>query len=110
LSEEDYRGNYLYLNPEDAEQRDIETGDMVRIESKTGSGELMAVVTQRARPGFVTAEYGFGQTSAITTGEDERENPADGMNTMMLHDMQMDPITGQVDRHIAVDVAPAGGD
>ena len=110
LRETDYRGNYLYLNPEDADGRGIETGDMVAIESETGSGELMAIVTERARPGFVTAQYGFGQTSAITTGEDTREQSADGMNTMMLHDTQMDPITGQVDRHIAVDVAPTGGD
>ncbi|WP_070365209.1 molybdopterin-containing oxidoreductase family protein [Halodesulfurarchaeum formicicum] len=102
LNEEDYRGNYLHINPEDAEARGIETGDMVTVESKTGSGELMAHVTENARPGFVTAEYGFGETSATPDGE--------GMNTMTLHDKQMDPITGQVDRHIAVDVKPEGGD
>ncbi|MGM0372310.1 MAG: molybdopterin-containing oxidoreductase family protein [Halobacteriota archaeon] len=102
LDDEDYRGNYLHLNPADAEPRGIESGDMVRVESRTGSGELMAVVSERARPGFVTAEYGFGESSATPDGE--------GMNTMTLHDKQMDPITGQVDRHIAVEVEPAGGE
>jgi thiosulfate reductase/polysulfide reductase chain A len=102
LSDEDYRGNYLHINPQDADPRGIETGDMVQVESKTGSGELMAHVTEMARPGFVTAEYGFGETSATPDGE--------GMNTMITHDQQMDPITGQVDRHIAVDVTSTGGD
>jgi thiosulfate reductase/polysulfide reductase chain A len=102
LADADYRGNYLMINPADADPRGIETGDMVTVESETGTGEVMAVVTERARPGFVTSQYGFGESSATPDGE--------GMNTMMLHDKQMDPITGQVDRHIAVDVSPAGGE
>ncbi|AKH97190.1 molybdopterin-containing oxidoreductase family protein [Halanaeroarchaeum sulfurireducens] len=102
LADEDYRGNYLHINPEDADKRGISSGDMVTVESETGSGELMAVVSERARPGFVTAEYGFGETSATPDGE--------GMNTMTLHHKQMDPITGQVDRHIAVEVTSSGGD
>ncbi len=110
LADDDYRGNYLYINPDDADPRGIETGDMVSIESETGSGTLKAVVTERIRPEFVVAEYGFGETSAITSAEEKRDDEADGMNTMNLHSKQMDPITGQVDRHIAVDVSPAGGD
>ena len=112
LDEFDYRGNYLHVNPRDAEERGIETGDMVTIESKDGDGTLMAHVTERVQPGFVTAEYGFGSTSSITSTETGTGGPeeADGMNTMMLHTNQMDPITGQVDRHIAVDVTPAGGE
>ncbi|MEF8831693.1 MAG: molybdopterin-dependent oxidoreductase, partial [Halobacteriales archaeon] len=112
LSEKDYRGNYIQINPADADPRGIETGDMVAVESENGSGELMAVVTERARPGFVTAEYGFGDASAITSREDGKgsADAADGMNTMTLHKKQMDPITGQVDRHLAVEVTPSGGD
>ncbi len=102
LAEKDYRGNYLKINPEDAAARDIETGDMVTVESATGEGELMAVVTERARPGFVTTEYGFGEGSATPDEE--------GMNSMQVHATQMDPITGQPDRHIAVDVRKDGGE
>ena len=112
LNEEDYRGNYLHINPKDAEPRGIESGDMVSVESKSGSGTLMAHVTENTRPGFVTAEYGFGGTSAITSieGGTGSADDADGMNTMTLHDKQMDPITGQPDRHIAVDVTASRGD
>ncbi|MFW6458264.1 MAG: molybdopterin-containing oxidoreductase family protein [Halodesulfurarchaeum sp.] len=111
LSAEDYRGNYLHINPADAPEG-VETGDMVTVESADGEGTLMAHVTESVRPGFVTAEYGFGGTSAITSTQTGTGGPeeADGMNTMMLHTDQMDPITGQVDRHIAVKVTPAGGD
>ncbi|WP_259535950.1 molybdopterin-dependent oxidoreductase [Halalkaliarchaeum sp. AArc-CO] len=100
LADEEYRGNYLVINPSDANERGIETGDMVRIESATGEGELMAYVSERTKPGFVTATYGFGEGSV----QPDRE----GMNTMKLHEKQMDPISGQPDRHIAVDVAPGG--
>ena len=96
LDNKEYRGNYLHINPTDAEPRGIETGDMVTIESETGGGELMAHVTEQIKPGVVTSEYGFGEGS---TQEDY-----EGLNTMKLHDTQMDPITGQVDRHIAVAV------
>ncbi|MEF8894547.1 molybdopterin-containing oxidoreductase family protein [Halodesulfurarchaeum sp.] len=112
LNDADYRGNYLYMNPKDAESRGIENGDMVSIESADGEGTLMAHLTERVQPGFVTSEYGFGSTSSITSRESGRgsDDAADGMNTMMLHTDQMDPITGQPDRHIAVDVTPTGGD
>ncbi|MBS3761550.1 MAG: molybdopterin-dependent oxidoreductase, partial [Halodesulfurarchaeum sp.] len=112
LNDADYRGNYLYMNPKDAESRGIENGDMVSIESADGEGTLMAHLTERVQPGFVTAEYGFGSTSSITSRESGTggSEAADGMNTMMLHTDQMDPITGQPDRHIAVDVTSMGGD
>ena len=96
LADEDYRGNYLHINPADADERGIETGDMVTVESATGRGELMAHVTELIRPGFVTSEYGFGDGSA--------QQDYEGMNTMKLHAEQMDPITGQPDRHVAVEV------
>ncbi len=100
LETEDYRGNYLVLNPRDAEPRGIETGDMVTVESPAGSGELMAYVSERTRPGFTTAEFGFG------TGNSHEE----GMNTMLVHDDQHDPISSQPDRHLAVEVSANGGD
>ncbi len=96
LQNEDYRGNYLVMNPEDADPRGIETGDMVTVESETGSGELMAYITEQCRPGFVTTVYGFGEDSTQPDGE--------GMNSMNVHKKQMDPITGQPDRHVAVEV------
>jgi thiosulfate reductase/polysulfide reductase chain A len=112
LDGEEYRGNYLYMNPTDAEDRDIENGDIVTVESTDGEGTLMVHVTERIQPGFVTAEYGFGSTSSITSTEEGQggADEADGMNTMMLHTKQMDPITGQPDRHLAVEVTPTGGD
>ncbi|WP_418282624.1 molybdopterin-dependent oxidoreductase [Halorubrum sp. DTA98] len=102
LDGEEYRGNYLVMNPRDADPRGIESGDMVRLESETGHGELMAYVSERTQPGFITAEYGFGEGSLRPDDE--------GMNTMLLHDKQMDPITGQPDRHVAADVTKVGGD
>lgn len=104
LEHEDYRGNYLVINPEDAGPRGIETGDMVQITSPAGEGELMAAVSEGIVPGTVeVTPYGFGRGSVQPDEE--------GANNMFLNSAeQIDPVTGQIDRHIAIEVAPAGGE
>ncbi|MFP9061363.1 molybdopterin-dependent oxidoreductase [Natrialbaceae archaeon A-chndr2] len=100
LASEEYEGNYLVMNTADADERGIETGDMVTVATEKGDGEVMAYVSERTPPGFVTAEFGFGQGNS----------KEDGMNTMIVHDGQTDPISSQVDRHIAAEVRKTGGD
>jgi anaerobic selenocysteine-containing dehydrogenase len=104
LEHEDYRGNYVFVNPEDATARDIESGDMVTIESSYGSAELMAKVTEGITPGTVNVEpYGFGAGSVHPDEE--------GANNMRLNDpTQFDPVSGQIDRHLGVQVSKSGGD
>ena len=114
LEHEDYRGNYLVINTVDADERDIEHGDMVEIRSEHGADELMAAVTEGIRPGTVSVEpYGFGRGSIQDTGGAERDKEADaeGANNMLLNRPdQIDPISGEIDRHIAIQVAPTGGE
>ncbi len=100
LKSADYEGNYLTINPTDADPRGIETGDMVTVESADGAGELMAYVSERTPPGFLTAEFGFGE------GVPHEE----GFNTMMLHTEGVDPLSSQPDRHIPIEVHANGGD
>ncbi|MEF8821515.1 MAG: molybdopterin dinucleotide binding domain-containing protein [Halovenus sp.] len=104
LEHEDYRGNYLVINTEDAEKRDIEHGDMVTIATEHGEVEVMAAVTEGIRPGAVSVEpYGFGRGSIQPDG--------DGANNMLLNKPeQIDPVSGEIDRHLAVQVRPSGGD
>jgi thiosulfate reductase/polysulfide reductase chain A len=113
LEHHDYRGNYLVINPEDAADRDLEHGDMVRIASEHGEAELMAAVTAGIRPGTVSVEpYGFGRGSIQDTGE-TRDKEADehGANNMLLNRPdQIDPISGEIDRHIAISVTKTGGE
>ncbi|UWG46405.1 Anaerobic dehydrogenase [Halanaeroarchaeum sp. HSR-CO] len=104
LEHEDYRGNYLVMHTDDAAERDIENGDMVTISSSHGEAELMAFVTEGIRPGAVSVEpYGFGRGSIQPDEE--------GANNMILNRPdQIDPISGEIDRHIAISVTPAGGE
>jgi thiosulfate reductase/polysulfide reductase chain A len=109
LEHEDYRGNYLVINTEDAHDRGIEHGDVVEVATDHGEAELMAAVTEGIRPGAVSVEpYGFGRGSiAPENGDGER----DGANNMILNAPdQIDPVSGQVDRHLAVQVRKTGGD
>jgi len=104
LEHEDYRGNYLVINTRDADERGIDHGDMVEIEGKHGSAELMAAVTEGIRPGAVSVEpYGFGRGSI--------QPDEDGANNMLLNPPgRIDPVSGQIDRHLAVEVRKTGGD
>ena len=104
LEHEDYRGNYLVINTVDAEERGIEHGDMVTISSDHGEAELMAAVTEGIRPGAVSVEpYGFGRGSI--------QPDEDGANNMLLNSPdQIDPISGEIDRHIAISVTKSGGE
>jgi thiosulfate reductase/polysulfide reductase chain A len=104
LEHEDYRGNYLVINPEDADERGIGHGDMVTIVSDHGEAELMAAVTEGIRPGTVSVEpYGFGRGSI--------QPDEDGANNMLLNaPEQIDPVSGQIDRHLPVQVRKSGGD
>ncbi|MFW6458858.1 MAG: molybdopterin-containing oxidoreductase family protein [Halodesulfurarchaeum sp.] len=100
---EDYRGNYLHINPKDASSRGISDGDMVSVEGENGEVSLMAHVTEGIVPGTVSMAYGFGAASIQPDEE--------GANSMMLNTPDdVDPINGQIDRHLAVQVAPAGGE
>ncbi|MGM0372339.1 MAG: molybdopterin-containing oxidoreductase family protein [Halobacteriota archaeon] len=100
----DYRGNYLVMHTDDAAARDIENGDMVTISSDHGEAELMAFVTEGIRPGAVSVEpYGFGRGSI--------QPDEDGANNMILNSPdQIDPISGEIDRHIAISVTRSGGE
>jgi thiosulfate reductase/polysulfide reductase chain A len=104
LEHEDYRGNYVLINPEDARPRRIQSGDMVTIESPNGETEVMAKVTEKIVPGTVNVEpYGFGEGSIHPDEE--------GGNNMKLNsESQYDPVSGQIDRHLGVEVTNSGGD
>lgn len=104
LEDEDYRGNYVLLNPVDADPREVESGDMVTIESESGETELMAKVTERIVPGTASVEpYGFGEGSIHRDEE--------GGNNMKLNAPdQYDPATGQIDRHLGIEVRRSGGE
>ncbi|MFC7045566.1 molybdopterin-dependent oxidoreductase [Halobacteriaceae archaeon GCM10025711] len=99
----DYRGNYLLLNGSDAADRSVATGDMVSVSSAVGEMELMALVTEAVRPGtVVVTPYGFG--------EDSIQPDQEGGNNMLLHGETIEPISGMVDRHVAVEVTASGGE
>lgn len=50
----------LMIHPDDAEERDIQQGDKVRITSRVGSVEVSAEVTDEVMQGVVSLPHGFG--------------------------------------------------
>jgi thiosulfate reductase/polysulfide reductase chain A len=104
LEDEDYRGNYVLLNPADADSRNVESGDMVTLASQAGETDLMAKVTERIVPGTASVEpYGFGEGSI-------QRDEAGGNNMKLNAPDQYDPASGQIDRHLGIEVRHAGGE
>ncbi|AFZ73452.1 thiosulfate reductase / polysulfide reductase chain A [Natronobacterium gregoryi] len=103
LAYEEYRGNYLHIHPDDAEPRNISTGDMVRVTSPDGEVELMAHVYEGIRPGFTGMVSGFGEDSIQPDGE--------GANLMDINkERHVEPVSGMTARFHPVEVTPLGGD
>jgi anaerobic selenocysteine-containing dehydrogenase len=53
--------NFAVINPMDAEKLGIETGDVVKIETPTGSIEVPVVVEPTVREGVILVPYGMGR-------------------------------------------------
>ncbi len=53
--------NFAVLSPRDARRIGVETGDVIRVETPTGSLEVPAVVEPTVPPGIVMVPYGMGR-------------------------------------------------
>lgn len=60
LKKGEHRTNPVYMNPEDARKRDIETGDKVRMHNRWGVIEAEVKVDERLRHGVVSMAHGWG--------------------------------------------------
>jgi anaerobic selenocysteine-containing dehydrogenase len=65
LKTKDRDRNYLYMHPEDAQERQIQDGATVRIENETGAGVSAPVkLTDDLMPGVVAMSHGWGQAQS----------------------------------------------
>ena len=60
--------NSLEIHPDDAVARGITTGDEVRVANARGSLRLLALVSERVRPGVVAARMGWNKLGADFVG------------------------------------------
>jgi tetrathionate reductase subunit A len=59
--------NRVEINPRDARDLGIATGDRVRIASRSGSAEGIAKISQRVRPGVIAGTHHYGHTQQGTS-------------------------------------------
>ena len=66
----------LEIHPHDAENRGIENGDWVGLQSRAGETVLRAVISERIQPGVVytTFHHPFSGANVVTTDNSETEN------------------------------------
>ncbi|MFB6093582.1 MAG: molybdopterin-dependent oxidoreductase [Halanaeroarchaeum sp.] len=62
--------NPVWMHPQDAEPRGIETGDRIEIDAGRATVEGMAYVTQGIRPGVVGTMYGWGREGDGAVAQD----------------------------------------
>ena len=82
--------SYLEIHPRTAQDLDIETGDLVRVESQHGRVELAAYLTEGMEPRAVAIALGQGHT------EYGRYAKGRGVNPMALLSPQPDPDSGGI--------------
>lgn len=63
------RHNELEIHPDDAKARGLQTGDVARVQSATGTIELPVRTSDAVRPGVVVAEHGWGSRIFDHTGQ-----------------------------------------
>ncbi|MCK8825009.1 molybdopterin-dependent oxidoreductase [Fuchsiella alkaliacetigena] len=87
------------INPEDANELGISTGDQVRISSPTGEIECEAKVWEGVRPGTVAKSFGQGHWAyGRVASEEFGEKPRGGNNNTILPD-EYDRLSGSTARH-----------
>jgi len=93
--------NRVEINPSDAAEYGIRTGDKVRIASRSGHADGIAKVSQRVRPGVIAGTHHFGHTQqgtsewTITGGAIDAV--AGGRNfDSILHDMNESNVDGDL--------------
>lgn len=83
----------LEINPVDAGARGLVTGDIARVENKSGSVEVEVDVTDDMSPGTVSLPHGFGHAMPDTNMTVAARNP--GVNSNLLaSDQTVDPLSG----------------
>lgn len=60
-------GPTLHINPHDAAERGLRTGDLAVLTTEIGSAEVTVTVTDTVRPGTVSYPHGYGHTGGWST-------------------------------------------
>jgi anaerobic selenocysteine-containing dehydrogenase len=101
-----YKYEPLWMNPSDAEARDIRDGDVVKIYNERGVVLGGAYVTERMMPGVVYMDHG-ARYDPIVPGEIDRGG---AINTITPHNVTSKKATGMVVSSFLVEVEGANLD
>ena len=96
----------LLINPDDAGERGLVTGDVAVVESRVGRLQAPVEVTDEMRPGVVCLPYGWGHDAPGARLRIAEGRP--GVNTNILTDGEvLDPVSGNATLNgIPVTVTP----
>jgi anaerobic selenocysteine-containing dehydrogenase len=83
----------LEISPVDAKVRGLVSGDVARVENKSGAVEVEVDVTDAMSPGTVSLPHGFGHAMPDTNMSVAAKNP--GVNSNLLASTEaVDPLSG----------------
>lgn len=83
----------LMINPNDAEVRNIRSGDQVTVTSNYGEVELPAEVTEKLMPGVVSIPHGWGHNRSGLRLKTAAAYPGVSINDLTDH-LFVDDISG----------------
>ena len=83
----------LQINPEDASELDLKTGDYARIRSRVGSVETRIEVCDRLMPGVVSLPHGWGHRGEGISLSLASEHAGVNCNDL-TDDQELEPLVG----------------
>ncbi len=83
----------LMIHPSDASKKGILEGSSVRVNSRVGSVELPAEITENIMPGVVSIPHGYGHVREGIKLEIARQNPGVSINDL-TDELVLDDLTG----------------
>jgi anaerobic selenocysteine-containing dehydrogenase len=98
----------LQMNPEDAQKRGLQHGELVQIRSRVGSVQAPLEVTEALMPGVVSLPHGWGHTRKGTKLSVAEQHPGASINDV-TDESRVDALAGTASfSGLPVDVQRAG--
>jgi trimethylamine-N-oxide reductase (cytochrome c) len=97
-----YAYQTMWINPQDAEKRSLNHGDVVKVYNERGGVLVGAYVTERIIPGAISIDHGAGY-DPIVPGELDRGG---AINTIVPHNITSRNVAGMAVSGFLVEVEP----
>jgi anaerobic selenocysteine-containing dehydrogenase len=83
----------VMVHPDDARERGLQSGDVARVSTASGSVELAVEITDALMPGVISIPHGWGHGQSHTAMSVAQKHPGVNVN-LLLSEQELEPLSG----------------